>query len=337
VTIRGYSPGPAPDAQVAAGQPRRDWNQLNPDSERRSYQQREPEHRTRVGYQERPQRGCIARKYEGVVGEQWLGDLARQLSRVDGVVGVTLGGSRARGDHAASSDYDIGLYYRPPLDTATLASLARRVAGPDAEVTEPGHWGPWVDGGAWLRVDGTSVDWIYRAANRVFGAWEDAQQGRFSFNAQTGHPFGVPDYAYVGEVALGVILDDPSGQLGVLKPQASTYPQALADALVERLREAEFLIGGLRKAAQRADSVWVAGCLFRVVMLCVHALHGRAGRWLINEKGAVHSAGRLAVSPVNFAQRAQAILGQLGTTPSELASAIDAAAELVTHSRTAAR
>lgn len=272
-----------------------------------------------------------------MISEEWLGDLARQLSRVDGVVGVMLGGSRARGEHIASSDYDMGLYYRPTVDTAALARLAHQFAGPDAEVTEPGQWGPWVDGGAWLSVDGVSIDWIYRDADRVLRAWDDAQQGRFSFNAQTGHPFGVPDYAYIGEVALGVVLDDPSGELGDLKQQASTYPRALADALVERLWEAEFLIGGLRKAAQRADSVWVAGCLFRVVMLCVHALHGRAGRWLINEKGAVQSAGRLTVGPPNFEERAHAILGQLGTTPSELKSAIDAAADLVTDSRNTIR
>ena len=266
-----------------------------------------------------------------------MSDLAQQLCRVDGVIGVMLGGSRARGEHIASSDYDMGLYYRAPLDTAALASLARRVAGSDAEVTEPGQWGPWVDGGAWLRVEGTAVDWIYRDAGRVFGAWDDAQQGRFNFNAQIGHPFGVPDFAYVGEVALGLVLADASGQLGVLKQQAATYPMELADALVARLWEADFLIGGLRKAAQRADSAWVAGCLFRVVMLCVHALHGRAGRWLINEKGAVASAGRLTLSPPNFNGRAQAVLGQLGTTPSDISSTIDAAAGLVADVRAAVR
>ena len=285
----------------------------------------------------RPERVRLARNYGGVITEEWVSDVARQLCRVDGVVGVMLGGSRARGEHLTSSDYDVGLYYRPPLDTTALASLARRVAGSDAEVTEPGQWGPWVDGGAWLRVDGGAVDWIYRDVDRVFGAWGDAQQGHFSFNAQTGHPFGVPDFAYVGEVALGLVLADASGQLGVLKQQAATYPPKLADALVERLWEADFLLGGLRKATERADSVWVAGGLFRVVMLCVHALHGRAGRWLINEKGAVVSAGRLALGPPNFNGRARAVLGQLGTTPSELASTIDAAAELVADVRAAAR
>jgi hypothetical protein len=236
-----------------------------------------------------------------------------------------------------ASDFDIGLYYRSPLDTATLGRLARRVGGSDAEVTEPGEWGPWVDGGAWLSVDGNSVDWIYRDVDRVQTAWAQAQQGEFTFNAQTGHPFGVPDFAYAGEVALGVVLDDPSGQLDAIQRQANTYPPALADALVGRLREADFLLGGLRKSAQRADSVWVAGCLFRVIMLCAHALHGRAGRWLINEKGAVTSAGQLTVSPLDFADNARAIMNRIGTTQSELANSVEAAAELVAATRAAAR
>lgn len=272
-----------------------------------------------------------------MLDEKWLHDLAVQLTHVGGVVGVVLGGSRARGEHAAESDFDVGLYYRPPLDTVALGRLARRVGGLDAEVTEPGEWGPWVDGGAWLSVAGSSVDWIYRDLDRVQTAWAQAQRGRFTFHAQTGHPFGVPDFAYAGEVALGIVLDDPSGQLSAMKLQASTYPAALGDALVERLWEADFLLSGLRKSAQRADSVWVAGCLFRVVMLCVHALHGRSGRWLINEKGAVTSAGRLAVSPPAFVDRALTIMSRIGTTQSELANTLEAAAELVAATRAAAR
>jgi len=48
-----------------------------------------------------------------------------------------------------------------------LAELARRVTGPGATVTAPGEWGPWVDGGGWLTVDGAAVDWIYRDLDRV--------------------------------------------------------------------------------------------------------------------------------------------------------------------------
>jgi hypothetical protein len=101
---------------------------------------------------------------------------------VPGVLGVVLAGSRARRGHTAESDVDLGLYYRPPLDVEALGELARRVAGPQARVTAPGEWGRWVDGGGWLRIEHTAVDWIYRDLDRVQRSWRDAQQGRFSWH-----------------------------------------------------------------------------------------------------------------------------------------------------------
>jgi hypothetical protein len=218
-----------------------------------------------------------------------------------------------------------------------LLALARAVSGSAAEVTAPGEWGPWVDGGAWLRIDGAAVDWIYRDLGRVQAAWDEAQRGQFRFNAQTGHPLGVPDFAYAGEVALGIVLHDPSGRLTEMKRGMHTYPTALADALVERLWEADFLLAGMRKSVHREDCAWAAGCLFRVVLLCAHALHGRAGRWLVNEKGAVTSAGRLPISPPEFSHRAEHLLGHVGTTTAELAKTLDRADELVSDTRSACR
>ena len=93
-----------------------------------------------------------------VLGEGHLTGLANRMAEVPGVIGVVLGGSRARGEHAEDSDFDISLYYRRPLDIDPLAALARDVAGPGAEVTRPGAWGPWVDGGAWLHIGGAAVD-----------------------------------------------------------------------------------------------------------------------------------------------------------------------------------
>ena len=48
-------------------------------------------------------------------GPPGLAALAARLVAVDGVVGVLLGGSRARGTHRPDSDVDLGVYYRPPL------------------------------------------------------------------------------------------------------------------------------------------------------------------------------------------------------------------------------
>jgi len=248
---------------------------------------------------------------------------------VDGVTGVLLGGSRARGDHTPESDVDLGLYYRPPLDVATLGLLAREVSGPAAVVTEPGEWGPWVDGGGWLTLGETAMDWIYRDLSRVQLAWDDARQGRYQFHAQVGHPLGVPDFAYVGEVALGVVLADRSGELRNLQQQASDYPALLTEALRSGLWEARFSIDVARKAVSRGDTAYVAGCLFRAFQLCAHGLHGRAGRWLVNEKGAIAAAGRLSVGPADFADRAHDLLAHVGRTSDELEATLAAADQLV--------
>jgi hypothetical protein len=258
-----------------------------------------------------------------------LRNLAARMCDVPGVVGVVLGGSRGRGEHLPDSDIDLGLYYRPPLDVAALRSLARAVAGEGAQVTEPGEWGPWVDGGAWLRIAGAAVDWIYRDLDRVHAAWVDARSGRYRFHAQTGHPLGVPDFAYAGELALGVVLADPTDQLTRLQHATRQYPPALTDALVRGLWEATFILEVARKAVTRRDTVYVAGCLFRALGLCAHALHGHAGRWLVNEKGAIAAAARLPGTPADFAARAHGPLAQLGSSPEDLTAALDATAELV--------
>lgn len=192
-----------------------------------------------------------------------------------------------------------------------------------------------MDGGGWLTIDGAAVDWIYRDLDRVHAAWDDARAGRFRFHLQTGHPLGVPDFAYAGELALGRVLADPTGELRGLQRQTGAYPLRLSEALVAGLDEAYFLVGRARKAIGRGDIAYVAGCLFRVVGVCVHALHGRAGRWLINEKGAVASTARLDIAPANFAERAHGVLARLGTTPASMSAAVNSAADLVCDTETA--
>ena len=261
--------------------------------------------------------------------DERLDEIAVRLAAVGGVVGVCLGGSRARGTHSPTSDWDLGLYYRPPLDTAALRALAAELTGAEVEVTEPGGWGPWVDGGAWLTVGGQPVDWIYRDVDRVRHAWAECRTGRFTVGAQAGHPLGVYSHAYVGELAVSRVLADPSGELTALRAEAGAYPEPLRAALIDNARwEAPFVLAGARKSAARGDTAHVAGCLFRAVGLWTHALHAHAGAWLLNEKGAVAATGRLPSAPAGFAPRAHALLAALGTTPAALTTALDAADRL---------
>lgn len=119
------------------------------------------------------------------------------------------------------------------------------------------------------------------------------------------------------------------------RPTRPPYPPALREALVTRLWEADFLLAGGAKVLARADAAYVAGCLFRVVGLCAHALHAHAGRWVVNEKGAATSAGRLPGAPPGFERRAHHLLGPLGTNPARLQASLGAAEALVADVRTA--
>jgi predicted nucleotidyltransferase len=270
-----------------------------------------------------------------VISDSDLRVLADRIVEVPGIIAVMLGGSRARGEEHPDSDVDLGLYYRPPLDTEALRSLAgsaaslRGVGGQTPELTEPGGWGPWVDGGGWLTIDSRPVDWIYRDLDRVQRSAEQADAGQFAFHFQVGHPFGIPDFAYAGEVALGIVLADPTGELQQVKDRLREYPPALSSAIISRLNEARFLLGILSKPAHRGDTTFVAGCLFRVVTLCAHAIHARAGRWVINEKGVVDAAARLGPAPEGFGERAHGILANLGRQDSSLLSAVRNAEQLI--------
>ncbi|MCK2216151.1 nucleotidyltransferase domain-containing protein [Actinomadura sp. ATCC 31491] len=268
--------------------------------------------------------------------DEELRELAGRLAAVPGVAAVVLGGSRARGTHRPDSDTDLGLYYRHPLDTARLRALAREVTGEPAEVTEPGGWGPWVDGGGWLTVRGLRVDWIYRDLDRVRRVWRDCQEGRYEVGAQAGHPLGFYSHAYAGEVALCRVLADPAGELGALRAElAAGYPPALREALVRGLWECDFCLMIARKGAAGADPAYAAGALFRAIGVACQALHAADGAWLINEKGMVASAGRLPSAPGRFAERAQALLAATGRTPEEIGRTLDDAAALVADVRAA--
>jgi hypothetical protein len=251
--------------------------------------------------------------------------MAEGLTGIPGIAGVMLGGSRARGTHRPDSDWDLGLYYRGEPDTAALAALAARFTGGPVEVAGPGGWGPWVNGGAWLTVDGTPVDWILRDLDRVEDVWEECRAGRYEVGTQPGHPLGFWSPAYPGEVALGRVLADRDGELTALRERTTHYPEPLREALVAAAWEAEFSVAGARKSAGAGDTLHVALCLSRALGVLTQCLHAHHRAWCLNEKGALAAAAALPRTPPDFRARAEDVLTRLG----DPAAAVDAAAALV--------
>lgn len=247
-----------------------------------------------------------------------LTGLAERLQGVRGVVAVVLGGSRARGTQRPDSDYDIGLYYRGELDIAALGALAATYGDTPVEVTACGGWGPWVDGGGWFTVGGARVDWIYRNLDRVQRVWEDCQHGRYEVGVQAGYALGFYSHIYAGEAATCRVLTDPSGEVAALQRSTRQYPGALGDALVGSLWAADFALYGVRAGAASHDPTLAAGHLFHAVGVMCHALHGRAGTWLVHEKGMVASAARLAITPAGFAEDAHGLLASVGRAGVEI-------------------
>jgi len=263
------------------------------------------------------------------MGDVALEELAEQLSTVGGVVAVVLGGSRARGTHRPDSDTDLGLYYRGDIDVAALRGLAAARSDAAVEITQPGGWGPWVNGGGWLTIRGERVDWIYRDLDRVGRVWTDCQAGRYEVGIQAGHPLGFYSHTYAGEVSLCRVLADPTGELTELQAQARRYPAALGDALVGGLWEAAFIAGGARYGAAGGDPAYAAGCLFHAIGVACHALHGDARQWLINEKGMIASAGRLVRAPSGFAARVHRMFAAIGESPAQIAQVVASAEALI--------
>lgn len=174
--------------------------------------------------------------------------IAQDLSLVHGVRAVALGGSRARGTHRPDSDFDLGLYVDADVDRAALAEIASRWSEAETAFAPAGGWGPWVDSGAWLTVQGTPVDLILRDVDRVTEQCEKAVRGEFGFHVQPGHPFGFLDVAYAGEVAICVPLSDPTELLSSLAEAVSPYPGPLRRSMLANLWQVDFLLDAAQKA-----------------------------------------------------------------------------------------
>lgn len=214
---------------------------------------------------------------------EWLAEL---LATIPGVVAVTLGGSRARGEAGRDSDWDFGLYYRNHIDTDAI-----RAFGFTGEVFEPWAWGRIPNGGAWLEIDGEKVDLLYRDLDVVEHWTREAEAGRFEIWREVGHTAGVPTYTLMAELAINRVL--------VGRLPTPRFPGALRDAAPPVWRH---LARGALKFAEHHrrndDPVPERANLAIAVLQLAHAKCAEQRVWALNEKRLVERAGLAHLSPL---------------------------------------
>ncbi|GHO51674.1 nucleotidyltransferase domain-containing protein [Ktedonobacter robiniae] len=234
--------------------------------------------------------------------------LLNELRDTPGLSGIVLGGSRGRGAATSTSDIDLGLYYdsENPIDLRHLRAVAARVDDEHRQdvLTDFGGWGPRINGGGWLVVQGMHVDFLYRDLRAVAHSITESRAGRVSIDYQPGHPHGFTTAMYMSEIALCRVLWDPAGEVQRLKTLTTPYPRQLQEGIVRSFFwEIDFAIQNAAKAARRGDVSYVAGCCFRAVSCLLQVLFALNTCYWMNEKGAVALANAFPLVPTHFAER----------------------------------
>lgn len=253
--------------------------------------------------------------------------VVEDLRALTGVEAIVLGGSHARGRARPDSDIDIGLYYRPesPFSIDEVRQIASRLHdGPDPVVSGFLEWGRWVDGGAWLTIEGQRVDLLYRSVAMVEATLAEAKAGRFEIDYEQQPPFGFFGPTLLGEAAIAEPLHDPRCILAALKAEVSPMPEALADAVIQnRLWSVEFgLLAFAGKFAVNGDVHGVAGCISRFAQALVLTVFALNRAYPLNDKTTLSEIEAFTIGPKGFGARLRSILANVGSTSEALEASV---------------
>ena len=266
--------------------------------------------------------------------ENILNTVTRELEGIPGIIGIVLGGSRARGTHHERSDIDIGIYYDEAegFDIAKLNKIATKLDDEHREglITSLGEWGPWINGGGWLVINGYHVDFIFRDINRVSQVIDDCLEGKVSSHYQTGHPHAYLNVMYMGEISICRILFDPKGKISELKSKTIPYPKALKDAMIGYFMfEASFSLMFAEDNVDKDDIYYVCGHCFRSISCLNQVLFALNEEYCINEKKAVKMIDGFNIKPEDYKERVDRIFTLLSSDEDRTKEGVTMLRELI--------
>jgi predicted nucleotidyltransferase len=260
-----------------------------------------------------------------------LDQIVADLSRVDGMVAVVLGGSWASGRQRPDSDVDLGVCYRAerPLDVRGVRELARRLSDtPDPVVTEIGVWGQWVNGGAWLTIKGQRVDFIYRDVDFMIGAIDEWLAGRGHSDYWQQAPYGFHSQIYCAEARCWYALWDPERIVAALKAKVAVYPSVRKQSGIDGwLWGAGFTLEGVKHTPERGEAYLVAGYLMRAATEMIQVLYALNETYFMNDKYVYRDLAEFNLVPKDFMTRVDALMGG-DNSPADLRRRVELAAKL---------
>ncbi|GIO08035.1 hypothetical protein J31TS6_40630 [Brevibacillus reuszeri] len=266
--------------------------------------------------------------------QQVIDQINKDLSGVKGIVGVVLGGSRARGTNHATSDIDIGIYYDETagFDVSEVSKIATKLDDEHREniVTALGEWGPWVNGGGWLIVQGYHVDFLFRDVKRVSQVMDDCLTGKVSPNYQTGHPHAYINVMYMGELSICKVLSDSTNRIAELKAKTKPYPKPLKDAMIGYFMfESSFSLMFAEKNLDKDDISYVAGHAFRSISCLNQVIFALNGEYCINEKKAVRMIEGFNTKPNDYKKKIDQIITLISSNQDSTKEGIEILQELI--------
>lgn len=263
-----------------------------------------------------------------------LSKISQELENIPGIVGVVLGGSRARGTNHPASDIDIGIYYDESsgFNVNQIGKTATKLDDDHRQdlITSLGEWGAWINGGGWIVVEGYHVDLIFRDYKRVVQVIDECMSGKISSHYHAGHPHAYLNCMYMGEIAVCKILSDPTGRIAKLKDKTKPYPKALKDAIIGYFMfEASFSLMFVKDNADKDDISYVTGHCFRTISCLNQVLFAINEEYCINEKKAVRMIENFKYKPQAYKERTDHLFTMISNDRNHMMQAVEILEELV--------
>lgn len=250
------------------------------------------------------------------------------LKTIKGIEAIVLGGSRAKGNYSAKSDIDIGIYYSndSELDLMELKRVATELDDTHRTnlITKIGEWGPWINGGGWLCIDGVATDFLFRNINKVATVIDDCLNKKITIDYQPGHPHGFVNTIYIAETYYCKILWDTNNLLVNLKDKITPYPLPIKTGIVDKfLWEAGFSNSIAYKGLLKNDIVYTTGCIYRVISCLMQVIYALNETYIMNEKGSLANIDTFKIIPEAFKEKVENIFLSLTSDTKNMKNILD--------------